>query len=124
RPRLLPHPRQRHLHVLFFFSRRRRHTTWPRDWSSDVCSSDLYVGEDTNKRLLYLVAVSRKLSDPISAVILSQSGAGKSGISEVRSEERRVGKECNCHWRSSHSVQERRHRDDVACGAGAVLDRR
>jgi DNA primase len=42
-----------------------------------------YVGEDTNKRLLYLVAVSRKLSDPISAVILSQSGAGKSGISEV-----------------------------------------
>src|SRR5690625_197264 len=25
----------------FFFSSRRRHTTWPRDWSSDVCSSDL-----------------------------------------------------------------------------------
>src|SRR5215208_6542118 len=25
----------------FFFSRRRRHTIWPRDWSSDVCSSDL-----------------------------------------------------------------------------------
>src|SRR5207253_3303754 len=21
---------------------RRRHTRWPRDWSSDVCSSDLY----------------------------------------------------------------------------------
>src|SRR5690625_7298336 len=28
----------------FFFSSRRRHTRWPRDWSSDVCSSDL--GED------------------------------------------------------------------------------
>src|SRR5437870_11424919 len=27
--------------VLFFFSSRRRHTRWPRDWSSDVCSSDL-----------------------------------------------------------------------------------
>src|SRR5690625_6343564 len=27
--------------LLFFFSRRRRHTRWPRDWSSDVCSSDL-----------------------------------------------------------------------------------
>src|SRR5690625_7751161 len=26
---------------LFFFSSRRRHTRWPRDWSSDVCSSDL-----------------------------------------------------------------------------------
>src|SRR5207253_7143741 len=25
----------------FFFSSRRRHTGWPRDWSSDVCSSDL-----------------------------------------------------------------------------------
>src|SRR5690625_6301849 len=34
----------------FFFSSRRRHTRWPRDWSSDVCSSDLgsakyYAGE-------------------------------------------------------------------------------
>src|SRR5437870_12374045 len=27
----------------FFFSSRRRHTIWPRDWSSDVCSSDLVV---------------------------------------------------------------------------------
>src|SRR5437660_9733318 len=24
-----------------FFSSRGRHTRWPRDWSSDVCSSDL-----------------------------------------------------------------------------------
>src|SRR5207253_7492170 len=27
--------------AVFFFSSRRRHTRWPRDWSSDVCSSDL-----------------------------------------------------------------------------------
>src|SRR5690625_6642349 len=27
---------------IFFFSSRRRHTRWPRDWSSDVCSSDLF----------------------------------------------------------------------------------
>src|SRR5207253_4133799 len=27
----------------FFFSSRRRHTRWPRDWSSDVCSSDLFA---------------------------------------------------------------------------------
>src|SRR5439155_5032961 len=26
----------------FFFTSRRRHTRWPRDWSSDVCSSDLF----------------------------------------------------------------------------------
>src|SRR5690625_3987028 len=30
---------------LFFFSSRRRHTRWPRDWSSDVCSSDLQCGK-------------------------------------------------------------------------------
>src|SRR5437870_9862177 len=29
--------------MFFFFSSRRRHTRWPRDWSSDVCSSDLAV---------------------------------------------------------------------------------
>src|SRR5690625_915813 len=29
--------------LLFFFSSRRRHTRWPRDWSSDVCSSDLKI---------------------------------------------------------------------------------
>src|SRR5436309_11222812 len=30
--------------TLFFFSSRRRHTIFSRDWSSDVCSSDLYFG--------------------------------------------------------------------------------
>src|SRR5437870_13389477 len=32
--------------VFFFFSSRRRHTRWPRDWSSDVCSSDLVMAND------------------------------------------------------------------------------
>src|SRR5437870_9557496 len=27
--------------LLYFFSSGRRHTSWPRDWSSVVCSSDL-----------------------------------------------------------------------------------
>ena len=53
----------------------------------DQVASDVdalgYVGEETNKRLLYLVAVSRKLDDPLSAIVLSQSGAGKSGLTEV-----------------------------------------
>src|SRR5699024_11303913 len=30
--------------VFFFFSSRRRHTRSKRDWSSDVCSSDLILG--------------------------------------------------------------------------------
>src|SRR5258707_969736 len=32
-----------HMSFIFFFSSRRRHTRYWRDWSSDVCSSDLYV---------------------------------------------------------------------------------
>src|SRR5207302_4625220 len=35
----------------FFFSSRRRHTRFSRDWSSDVCSSDL-----TDRRLDYSMA--------------------------------------------------------------------
>src|SRR5439155_10614680 len=35
------------LFLFFFFSSRRRHTRWPRDWSSDVCSSDLAAPDYT-----------------------------------------------------------------------------
>src|SRR5437870_13778320 len=31
--------------MVCFFSSRRRHTRWPRDWSSDVGSSDLLAAE-------------------------------------------------------------------------------
>src|SRR5207253_4191261 len=41
----------------FFFSSRRRHTRWPRDWSSDVCSSDL-LGDDF---IPWLAKVDRQL---------------------------------------------------------------
>src|SRR5437588_3906032 len=34
----------------FFFSSRRRHTRSLCDWSSDVCSSDLEIYEDLNRR--------------------------------------------------------------------------
>ena len=37
-----------------------------------------YVGEELNKILLYVCASSRKLPDPISVLILSQSASGKS----------------------------------------------
>src|SRR5690625_4618364 len=42
RDNILLQMRKRYL-FLFFLSSRRRHTRWPRDWSSDVCSSDLSV---------------------------------------------------------------------------------
>src|SRR5215208_3456681 len=42
--------------VRFFFSSRRRHTRWPRDWSSDVCSSDL----DRRAAVLILTAFSQR----------------------------------------------------------------
>src|SRR2546421_5640808 len=36
------------IHAFFFFSSRRRHTRSDRDWSSDVCSSDLKQRDDAH----------------------------------------------------------------------------
>src|SRR5699024_12099862 len=44
----------------FFFSSRRRHTRSKRDWSSDVCSSDLSLGEITTS--YSAVVISPKLA--------------------------------------------------------------
>src|SRR6266536_4354122 len=43
-------PSTRHV-SLFFFSSRRRHTRSTRDWSSDVCSSDLVAGQGQRVRV-------------------------------------------------------------------------
>src|SRR2546422_1900166 len=80
----------------FFFSSRRRHTRCSRDWSSDVCSSDLGVlagqacqdptgGRNENDRPTPKAPAIRTL-------------VGES----VRSEERRVGKECRSRWSPYH----------------------
>jgi len=45
-----------------------------------------YVGEERNKQLVYLVATSRKLDKPLSAIIRSESGAGKSYLMECVAE--------------------------------------
>jgi DNA primase catalytic core len=42
-----------------------------------------YVGEELNKQLIYIAAASRKLDDPISVLILSQSASGKSLLVET-----------------------------------------
>src|SRR3712207_9125957 len=46
--------------LFFFFSSRRRHTRYWRDWSSDVCSSDLGIDEAENE----LVEIVDFLKDP------------------------------------------------------------
>src|SRR5690606_39734626 len=46
--------------LLFFFSSRRRHTRFSRDWSSDVCSSDLRA--DTERAAL--LEEERTATDP------------------------------------------------------------
>src|SRR5271166_5297081 len=55
--------------VCFFFSSRRRHTRWPRDWSSDVCSSDL------NNTSLPMVNFSSPLSAASPAGVISATSA-------------------------------------------------
>jgi len=42
-----------------------------------------YVGEGSTPRLAYLIAVSRKSDDPLSVIVISQSGSGKSGLTDV-----------------------------------------
>src|SRR5690606_25181710 len=50
--------------VKFFFSSRRRHTRFSRDWSSDVCSSDLRVGlKGVKAALLREVLTKDEFSD-------------------------------------------------------------
>src|SRR6266436_9881130 len=39
----------------FFFSSRRRHTRCSRDWSSDVCSSDLHVDRDDEAEYFHYI---------------------------------------------------------------------
>src|SRR5207249_7256287 len=72
----------------FFFSSRRRHTRSKRDWSSDVCSSDLPLCERN-------AAVDRRAGD-LEEAILRLTGPGrrrhggrKPGDGELSSSDRR-----------------------------------
>src|SRR3712207_7773698 len=97
--------------VYFFFSSRRRHTRYWRDWSSDVCSSDLFraLGEPEGFVLEGMDAERReaRVGDVLTVrlppntgdlVRIEVRGAGRLR----RSEERRVGKECRSRWSPYH----------------------
>src|SRR3989449_1848212 len=53
--------------VFFFFSSRRRHTRCSRDWSSDVCSSDLEA-EDFDGRFSFRLDAAAPLAEVERAV--------------------------------------------------------
>src|SRR5690349_24593793 len=80
----------------FFFSSRRRHTRSLRDWSSDVCSSDL----------------THAARQRAAVQFGHQHVAGPRAFVEERalrwrSEERRVGKECRSRVRANHTKQKK-----------------
>src|SRR5690606_39477228 len=98
------------------FSSRRRHTRFSRDWSSDVCSSDLVggrarIGERLKVGRLKLDRLAATTGRRLIGVVEGEPGAQGRAL-EVhlrakkeqcsfrchRSEERRVGKECRSRW--------------------------
>src|SRR5438874_7086814 len=95
---------------VFFFSSRRRHTISLRDWSSDVCSSDLDLLA-SEARLASFVSIAQGQAPQESwfalGRLLSSTGGDTVLVSwsgsmfeylMPRSEERRVGKECSSRW--------------------------
>src|SRR3712207_8230039 len=94
----------------FFFSSRRQHTRYWRDWSSDVCSSDL-----RRPALLqaFLAILAHGLEHPEAwhsllpcpghhQRLVHQLREHLQNVVSLRSEERRVGKECRSRWSPYH----------------------
>src|SRR3712207_8925556 len=91
----------------FFFSSRRRHTRYWRDWSSDVCSSDLegmhVILEGcepvSNEQALPERSHGRNQKEPCQE---RDPRPDEDVRLYPRSEERRVGKECRSRWSPYH----------------------
>src|SRR5690554_7353800 len=94
----------------FFFSSRRRHTRCGRDWSSDVCSSDLQEVQIIIDGNTYSISKNENfaLSDyysekkPLTQIKYRIIFSNESQAVKSRSEERRVGKECRSRWSPDH----------------------
>src|SRR3989475_2155942 len=87
----------------FFFSSRRRHTRFDCDWSSDVCSSDLLAYRRGSTALrLRVYHQSSHLGDEYMLHARAQRVDLSFEAAELRSEERRVGKECRSRWSPYH----------------------
>src|SRR3712207_8389837 len=99
------------MHHIFFFSSRRRHTIYWRDWSSDVCSSDLafeeaqlVLNEEGVAALAHVgrVVARRRHVEELVQVTLALELVARVEEVVTRSEERRVGKECRSRWSPYH----------------------
>src|SRR5690606_40521648 len=97
--------------VFFFFSSRRRHTRFSRDWSSDVCSSDLaQPPRSPSGSVPQLAPELAALRSRGHGSCLADAPASDNPVSTrvsfsispcssaTRSEERRVGKERRSRW--------------------------
>src|SRR2546422_8184891 len=95
---------------VFFFSSRRRHTRCSHDWSSDVCSSDLFIAVLEPLALMVvppeMVPVRPMLVTADSAPLVRVAVPSVKDVPVMepppRSEERRVGKECRSRWSPYH----------------------
>src|SRR3712207_8634031 len=98
-----------------FFSSRRRHTRYWRDWSSDVCSSDLRPRHKPTRSRRFrprrLVITGFNTDIPFEGVTYHVQTEDKGLETPLilslvyvggRSEERRVGKECRSRWSPYH----------------------
>src|SRR3712207_7479903 len=86
------------LTFVFFFSSRRRHTRYWRDWSSDVCSSDLDGYPAVAPPWGTLNALNLSTGEYAWKIPLGEYPE----LAAKRSEERRVGKECRSRWSPYH----------------------
>ena len=79
--------------VFFFFKQKTAYEIVDCDWSSDVCSSDLGLPRVT-RSLLPVDASSAEIDRLVTERIAAEPS--------LRSEERRVGKECRSRWSPYH----------------------
>src|SRR5690554_7975869 len=89
------------LFFFFFFSSSRRHTRCGRDWSSDVCSSDLRSSRAPGR--------CGKRCDRAPR---GYRPWWRSGSPPGRSEERRVGKECRSRWSPYHQKKKKKKKQE------------